>query len=151
VQVFNGQETRSETAMTTICDGQYSYTIMDHQGQKSAVKSEANPMVSGEIEPVFDSLREHYTLEALPDEKVSGYDCYVVQATAVSAQNPMARHVYYFAKDLAVAIKTKTYDASGNVVMSLDTSDIKTNEEIDPERFVFKAPPGVEVQDMTGR
>jgi outer membrane lipoprotein-sorting protein len=42
-----------------------------------------------------------------------------------------------------------TYTPDGKPMNTMTYSDIKINDKISPDRFVFKAPPGVEVQDLS--
>ena len=55
------------------------------------------------------------------------------------------KQINYFAKNLGVAVRTVGYDQGGKVVFSTETTDIKKNADIDPDRFVFKGLTGEKV------
>lgn len=152
VQNIGGQETTTEAPTVMMSDGKFSYSLVEHAGQQAAYKFEAGPTERGEIKYIFEAMRSESTLKVLPDEKSAGYDCYVIEATA---QGPEAastvRQVHYFAKDLGLDIKTVGYDPAGKVIFTTETFDINKNVKIDPDRFVFRAPPGVQVIDRTGQ
>ena len=133
-------------------DGKFSYSLVEHAGQKVATKSKAGPTERGEIKYIFEAMRSGSTLKVLPDEKSAGYDCYVIECTAKGPEAAaMVRQVHYFAKDLGLDIKTIGYDPAGKVIFTTETFDIKKNAKIDPDRFVFKAPPGVQVIDLSSQ
>ena len=54
-----------------------------------------------------------------------------------------------FHKESGQMIKMIAYSPDGKPMATTTFSDIKINPKISPDRFVFKAPPGVTVQDMT--
>ena len=61
----------------------------------------------------------------------------------------MSKMVTHYRKDCGQSVKTVTYAKDGKVTMTSVTSDVKVNPSLSDDRFVFKAPAGVEVQDMT--
>ncbi len=151
VQIFSGNEMKSVTQSTMICDGKFNYTLSNSNGQKSAMKMKANPTQSADVQYAFSTMRESYNLKVLPDETVDGHDCYVIEATAKQTENnPMVKNVNFFAKDLGLNIRAISHDANDKIVFRTDTTDIKKNLKIDASRFVFQAPPGVEVMEMPG-
>ncbi|MHC4235251.1 MAG: LolA family protein [Planctomycetota bacterium] len=152
VQVFGGQEMKSTSSTTMINDGTFVYTLSEQNGQKSAYKMKADPKTTGDVKYFFEGLRTDYTVKVLPDEKVDGHDCYVIEAMANETENnPMVKQVHYLCKDLAMAIKTIGSDKKGKVTFTSEMADIKKDAKISSERFVFKAPAGVEVMDMPGQ
>lgn len=97
-------------------------------------------------------MEKVYTLKLLPDETVDGKPCYVIEMTPASPamRATMGRMVSYYVKKTGLSIKGVSYDTKGKVSSTTITTDVKVDEKIDPSQFVFKAPAGVTVQDMTG-
>lgn len=151
-QNFGGQASKTTSATTMICDGQFIYTISDQNGQKMATKATATQNVNADVRAMFKSLHEAYNLKPLPDETVDGRLCYVIELNAKDTEyHTMARQVYYMCKELGTPIKSVSYDASGKEIMSTTVTQIKTGVKISPDRFKFQPPTGVEVMDLTGQ
>lgn len=129
-----------------VSDGQFSYSYIEYldgpqKGMKQAFKNKAE---NQNMSPKY--LKEMGDLKMLPDEKVDGADCYVIEVTLKQA--PTTKQVNYFRKADGIAAKAITTD-NGKQIGTMTMSDIKVNPDLPADRFVFKAPEGVEVQDMT--
>jgi outer membrane lipoprotein-sorting protein len=61
----------------------------------------------------------------------------------------MVKQTLHFRKDSGMNVKMIGRDKSDKVVFSHELQDVKLNTDVPADRFVFKAPPGVEVMDMT--
>ena len=150
-QSMGGQT--QETSMSTIADGEYVYNVTDMMGQKRAMKQKPDSLpgtVGGQ--QMFEGLRKNNDLKLLPDETVDGQSVFVIEGTPKTAgRTPYAKSTMYFTKDAGIMIKMVGVDASGGQVMTMSISDIKRDPKIDPDRFVFKAPEGVQVMDLTER
>ena len=136
--------------MMSITDGEFTYTLTEHMGQKHAAKTKADPkqqMTGGKA--MFDTLREEGNLKRLPDEKLGEQVCYVLEVTPKKPNVQVSKQLLYFRQDLGVPMKTVMYNAEGKPAMTAMFKNVKINEKIDPARFVFKAPEGVQVMDMT--
>jgi len=120
------------------------------QAQKQNVDAQtANNPFDGET--TFQALEKFYTLKLLPDETVDGKPCHVIEMipTDPAMRASMGRTVSYHDKKTGVSIKNVSYDGDGKVTSTTLTTNIKIDEKVDPAQFVFKAPPGVTVQDLT--
>lgn len=149
-QNMSGQENKMESNATMISDGDFMYTLTEQMGQKHAFKAPVDPNISGDAKVMFAALREDSNLKVLPDEKVDGADAYVIEAMPKEAQgSPMSKTLFYFRKDNGMMVKNEAFDDKGKKIFTTTTTDIKMNTEIPAERFVFKAPAGVEVTDLT--
>lgn len=149
-----GEESQTFTS-TMINDGEFMYTISDVAGQKMAMKMKPNPKMAGSdplsSESAFKAMKQDFNLKVLPDATVDGKEAWVLEATPKDAKNAeiLARMVNYYDKKNGLPIKSVGYDKAGKVVNTTTFSNFKLNADIPAERFVFKAPPGVEVMDMT--
>ena len=132
-------------SMTTISDGEFSYTLM---GQM-ATKMKQDNAQSMDPKAAFKMLRENYELKVLPDQSVDVQAVYVIEGSPKGGGAGGGKTVSYYAKDSGVALKSDTYDASGKLVTTMKLSNVKINPKIAPSRFVFEAPDGVQVMDMT--
>ncbi|MBI5864363.1 MAG: hypothetical protein HZB38_07635 [Planctomycetes bacterium] len=130
-----------------ITDGEFAWNFTEFtdgpmKGQKSAAKDKnTQTMVSSAA-----ALKEMSDLKLMPDAKVEGQDCYVIEGAM--KQMPTMKQVSYFRKNDGLAAKVVSFmgeKETGTTTMS----DIKTNETIAADRFVWKTPEGVELQDNT--
>jgi len=145
-----GQEMKMDSTMLLVCDGEFTYTLSEMMGQKMAQKAKLDPAQDGlSLKSTFAMLRKDYNLKILPDEKVDGKDCFVIEAAAKDANSPVAKLVYYFAKDLGIMLKSVNSDKDGKPTTTITTADVKLDPTFPPDRFTFKAPAGVEVTDRT--
>ncbi|MGD8453952.1 MAG: outer membrane lipoprotein-sorting protein [Phycisphaerae bacterium] len=151
-QKMGEEESKMEQEMTTIIDGEYAHTLTDMMGQKMAVKTAIDPKMTGDPTLLFEDLKKNYELKVLPDETVESVKTYVIEATPKDkAENAgMSKMTLYFSQDNGVQIKMVMFDANGQPMTTFTYSDIKLDVDINPDRFVFKAPPGVQVMDQTG-
>ncbi|MFO0840089.1 MAG: hypothetical protein U1D55_16400 [Phycisphaerae bacterium] len=132
-----------------VCDGEYAYTYNEAMGQKMAFKMKSDPKMSVFVDKQFLSmLKKDHDLTLMPDEKIDGKDCWVVQAVPKKPEM-IEKFVYYFQKETGIGLKTIGKDKAGKDITVTELSDVKMNVTIPADRFVFKAPEGVTVQDMS--
>jgi outer membrane lipoprotein-sorting protein len=112
-------------------------------------KAEAQSLAG---EAMFKALREQHNLTLADDEELSGEKCWVIHATPKKPGRPgeAAKVAYYFRQKDGATVQMLGYDADGNKMMTATFSEIKFDEKLDPQRFEFKVPEGVQVMDMTG-
>jgi outer membrane lipoprotein-sorting protein len=146
-------ETKTETKTLMIADGEFHYMLSETAGQKTAMKMKLDPSKGNTTSKQgFEQMHKDYNLKLLPDEKIDGKEVYVIEATPKKAK-PDTTEVskFYYGKETGVLVKSvmeSKGEQSKSTITSL-MSDIKPNADIKPERFVFKAPEGVMVMDMT--
>ena len=153
-QTVQGQpEKKTDVSSLMILDGQFYYTYFVQGDQKTATKNKIDPKT--QIDPfdtkaIFKQMHKTYDMQLLPDKTVDGQPTYVIESTLKKKGNPvLGRTVTYYDKKTGMSLKTVSYDSSGKVGMTSITTDIKIDAPISDDRFVFKAPPGVQVTDMT--
>jgi outer membrane lipoprotein-sorting protein len=143
------ETTKSPTLM--VSDGVFMHTLTEQMGQKMCYKMKADPNVNGG-EAMFKSLKEQNDLSVGADETVNGDKCWVVIAKPKQAQmGAPGKIVFNIRQKDGVTVQIVGYDASDKKMMSIAYLDVKVNEKIDPARFEFKAPEGVQVMDMTAQ
>ncbi len=146
-------ETRTEQRITRICDGRYVHELVEVEARKLAVatKSDLEPQQLFDPVSVFSRLRKTHSLKLLPQDSTDGQKTYVVEATVQQAhRSPASRLVFYFLQQHGVLTKLVLYDRAGRPVGTVTFSNFKYDVDLDPGRFVFQAPPGVKVMDLTG-
>ena len=152
VTVQGGKEETSNTVTTMVCDGEFLYMLNDADGQKTVMKQDPTNQAWVTNQAYFDNLRRYHDLNQLPDETVDGKSTYVIECTPkdeISGGAPKTIMIMYFDKKTGIGIKTIGKDSTGKVVSTGLTTDVKINSDISADRFVFKAPEGVQVLDMT--
>jgi outer membrane lipoprotein-sorting protein len=153
-QRMGDQSSKTESKSVDISDGQFAYTVSETDGMKSASKRKAD--LTKDLSPFnalasFKLMEEHFAIKLLPDETVDGKAAWVLELKAKDpAQSALVgRTLSYYDKETGISVKSMSYDPSGKPTTTSMTKDIKINSTINPDRFVFKAPPGVEVVDST--
>jgi len=150
VNNFGGNEMKMESSATSICDGDFIYVLTEQMGQKMATKMKAEQSKPMDATTTLASMRERHELKVLPDETIDGRTVHTIEAIARNAaSSPMPRMVMYVAEDAGLLVRTIAFDKDGKEVSVVNFTDIKINEDIPAERFVFDAPEGVKVMDMT--
>lgn len=150
-QTMAGQENKVETSSLTISDGDFFYTLAEHSGQKMATKQNIDSRATMDVKAIIEDQKEQFTLKVLPDDKVDGMECFVLEGTPKDTEgSPYATTTMWFRKADAIPSKMVGKDKDGKEVYSYHLTDIKVNEDIPADKFKFTAPEGVEVMDMTG-
>lgn len=152
IEIDMGGQTM-ESTMSTIYDGEFVYLIKEMMGQTIAVKQKPGAISqSPGGRHMFESLKAQNTLKVLPNEKVDGKDAFVIEATPNSSLPlPVVKLKLFLFKENGVMVKMLGFDSAGKEIVTIRYNDIKINPKIDPDRFVFKAPAGVQVLDMTNQ
>jgi outer membrane lipoprotein-sorting protein len=152
VSVVEGQEQKQDVNMLIVCDGQFVWTLTDANGQKNVMKTRPEGEFSMVTDKTyFENMQKDYDLKLMPDETVDGKPAWVIQATSrePATEGDAATMITYFDKETGISIKTVGKDTAGKVIMTSVTKDVKVNAAIPADRFVFKAPEGVPVMDLT--
>ncbi|RIK68792.1 MAG: hypothetical protein DCC65_01280 [Planctomycetota bacterium] len=143
-----------EQAVLTIGDGVHAYTLTHQKGKEpSAVKS--MPVASQTLladEPFFEVLASNFEVRVLPDEKIDAQDVWVLETRPRTPKpGQAAKTLHYIRKDCALRVRSTGHDATGRRIQFSGLSEVKLDPEIDPRRFIFEAPDGVKVMDLTGK
>jgi outer membrane lipoprotein-sorting protein len=145
-----------EQKVLTVFNGEIIYSEMEAMGRKQY--SKAAPKEDDSQSPVggknlIDTIRKRGEVTLLPDETVNGVDSYAIEVKPDNGgqqQGPIKAELirFFVAKDSGIQVRSILMDAEGNALLTTDYTDIKVNPEIDPERFNYAPPAGVEVIDM---
>jgi outer membrane lipoprotein-sorting protein len=154
-QKFGDQpEQKVDSKTLVIMDGEFLYSLNeDAGGQKSAVKMKIDPKMQKSVtKAMFEQLRKDNDVKLLPGEKIDGKDTYVLEAIPKKIEpNTTQKSTFWYDKESATLLKFVAENKNGDNKMTSTSlvSDVKLGVDIKPERFVFKAPEGVTVTDMT--
>ena len=94
----------------------------------------------------FEAWRKSGTLALLADAKVNGQDAWVIKYSVTGGGSDT--HMYHL-KDSGFLIKSVTFGADGKPLSTTTYTDIEINPGLSDDLFQFKAPAGVEVQDLS--
>jgi outer membrane lipoprotein-sorting protein len=147
--VTDGQERQRKASLLRIEDGRFTYKLYEQNGQKRAFKSKAGDLLGPDPKVTFAALRKNQVISLLPDESLDGQAVYVIEARAKYPTEETGVSRLYFAKDTGTMLKIVSYAKDGRVTQTIQYSNIELNPKIDPQRFVFKVPEGVELTDKT--
>lgn len=145
-------ENKSETKSLSVADGEFLYVLNEMDGNKTAMKMKLQPKMKQAAREAFETLHKEYELKLLDDDKHQGKAVYVIEAKPKKAEEGTTSTAkFFYTKDGGVMVKSETTTKSPQMKMHMvfELSDVKLNPDIKSDRFVFKAPDGVEVQDMT--
>jgi len=78
---------------------------------------------------------------------VDGRAAYVIEVTVVTPS--YYKNLFYFDQESGMLTKTVMLNFKGQCLTSYTLTNLKLDVDINPDRFVFKAPEGVEIRDMT--
>ncbi len=147
---MGGTPNTMKSNMLMVSDGEFMHMLTEQMGQKMCFKSKADENAATGAE-MLKVLKKNFDLTLGEDEKIDGEKCWVINAKPKQAPQPNAptKFVYYFRQKDGAILKFVGFDAADKTLMTATYSDIKFNEKIDPKRFEFKAPEGVQVMDMT--
>jgi outer membrane lipoprotein-sorting protein len=152
-QNFTGQEVKTAAKTLIVSDGSVQWILREEtdgaqKGHKTCMKAAAQGDPVG-----LKQTKKDFNLKAMPEEKVDGQECWVVEMTP-KAGTPAAggpanmRTVAYYRKDNGIAVKTVSF-MEAKPISTMTMSDVKLDASVSDDRFVFKKPDGVEVTDMT--
>ncbi|MCK6482573.1 MAG: hypothetical protein HUU22_00755 [Phycisphaerae bacterium] len=150
-QAMEGKEEKSEARTLVISDGSFMYALREElagprKGEKSCTKARAMEDVGG-----FRQHREYGVVKLLPDEKVDGADCFVLEVRmkeTPGAPSDESRTVAHYRKDCGVMVRSVTY-LGDKALSRSEVSDVKVNTDVAADRFKFTPPAGVTVVDLT--
>lgn len=96
------------------------------------------------LEPLFD--REF----KMSKRWIEGEEIYILESIPSSGEknSPYKKIFWVRAKDYLMR-KREFYDKGGNLLLSQEFKDIQTNKNIPEDEFIFQAPQGVKIIDMT--
>lgn len=148
---MGGSKQTTKGTSLTVCDGEFLHIYSENNGTKSVMKQKAYAQAGGLIDQTyFDTMAQSYNLELLPDAKVGSRTAYVIKAVLKQGLSIAASEQFlYFDKKTGVMLKSVSKNAAGKVTMETNTTDLEVNSTISPDRFVFHAPEGVPVTDLT--
>ena len=156
MQKVGDQETKMSSEVITVIDGEFAYTLntqeMMGQQMKTAHKTDIDPQMSGDPKVMFEQLAKDNDLVLAPEETVDGRKVFVIVATPKQKLNypgAPSKVVYLFDQKEGYMVKMVSYAADDKPLTTMTFSEVKLDVDIDPSRFVFKAPEGIEVLDQT--
>ncbi len=151
VQKIGAEEMKRSQSMLSIVDGEVTYSLNEFMDQKFATKSRTDPGATGAPGAIFEQLHKSHELKLAPEQSVGGRKTHVIEAVAKESMpgDPVRKTVLYFDQDSGFMIKMQALTEGDKPLSTIEYIDVKLNASIDDDRFVFKAPEGVEVVDQT--
>jgi outer membrane lipoprotein-sorting protein len=145
----DGRKTERKSKVVTVYDGEHMHTYTEEAGRKLVMKTKLDPKLGPDVRAFFQALREQSNLRLLAAERVGRKDAHVIQATPKEPRPAGHTYRHYFSKDDGVLLKTTLCDEKGSAVEITTFTDFDFDSGIDAERFVFRAPLGAKVIDLT--
>ena len=150
VRKIGDEEQKLDQHMLVIVDGEFAYTYSEFAGQKTARKTRIEPKMTGNPKEILESHRKTHDLKLLPEQEIDGHKTYVIEASPkAGVLVPQRKMVFFFRQDIGLMVRMVAHNEAGKPVTTMTYGDIKLDVDIEPGRFVFKAPEGVEVLDLS--
>ncbi len=143
----HGLSTATGNESTTISDGEYQYTIATADTGTAVKKFKQSPMLCIGGLSSMQVIFERYEVSRAADSTIDGQEVFVFEAIA-RTKRPR-RAVVAISKKYGIMLKRDSYDHTGTLRSSLSYHDIKVNEDIDPQKFVFVKPPNIPMEDFS--
>jgi len=146
------QETKMDQPTTLIADGEFAYTTNEAMGKPMVVKTKIDSMMTGEPKALLEQFRKQYELKLMPEETLDGRKVFVIAGTPkekATMPGMPVKMVLNFDQEHGVLLKVAGLAEDGKPVSTMAYSDVKFDVKLDPDRFKFKVPEGVEVMDRT--
>ena len=149
---------KTEQQMTTIIDGEFSYSLTttkrgeEGKSQTDAVKNPIDPKMCGDPRQLLAQLHKEGDVKLLPADAVDGQPVFVIEAVSQGgAGTPSlgSRTDYSFQQASGFLVKLVTYDFGGQPMTTMTWTDLKFDADLNPDQFVFRPPVGVPVIDNT--
>lgn len=148
---WQGQDVAAQTVLR-IHDGACQYVLTTTGDRSYAYKIESKGLQDHDPRKIFLDLKRDYDVAVRPEESIGGRNTYVIEGRTKAGQSPPYPRVrYYFDTRTGLMIKSIGYDKKNEPAQTATLTNLTINERIDPDRFVFRPPPGVEVVDETRR
>lgn len=137
--------------MLVVINGKHVYLLQEMGAQRMARKADMDPKMTGDPSMILEALHENFDLKLKPEETVRGEAAYVIEATPKAAANaPAGMSVEFrFSKEHGAILDMTQTSAQTGTVQKTIFKDFKYDVKIDPERFEFKLPEGVELVDLS--
>ncbi|NTV00853.1 MAG: hypothetical protein HGA55_07010 [Methanoregulaceae archaeon] len=81
-------------------------------------------------------------MKVLPEQKVDGKSCYVIEARSKYSDDPVGRTINWLDRKTGVTLKTVAYDRADKEIDVDTVFDVKIDDAISSDIFVFHAPDG---------
>lgn len=147
----NGKElTRVEHSELIVNDGEFHYTLRKRQGAVTAEKWPEGSAASFDGRTVFEKMSSNDTMTYIGQKQVDGRGVYVFEGRP-KKRSTREKTVVYFDMETGIAVKSTFLGWVRRRDSSVTFTNVKINPKIDPARFKFELPPGVEMLDQTNR
>jgi outer membrane lipoprotein-sorting protein len=145
-----GEVEKSTSKHVSVDDGEFLYSLIDKGDEFIAGKFKRDVDTTLDARKNFARMAEYKKMKVLPDEKVEGRDCYVIEElnTGEFARQEKGS-ISYYCKETGIRLKNVSLNLAGEEIRENVVTELRVNEPIPKERFTFQAPPGVEVNDQT--
>ncbi|MFO0974389.1 MAG: outer membrane lipoprotein-sorting protein [Phycisphaerae bacterium] len=149
-----GTDSKMTIKSLVVGDGEFVYSLSDTNDQKTAVKQRYNPTIvfnPFDQRAAYEQSKQQFDYRLLPDETVGGKPCWVFELKPkdpVSAAQ-MIRTLMYIEQESGVAVKNVSFDKDNKQTGLMTTTHIQFDAAVPDDHFVFKAPAGVTVQDLS--
>lgn len=149
---IGGQKSSTKTEDLSLSNGTDMYSVSKTADGVNATHMRMPPQ-QPDAKP-FDSVREMYALKLLPEEKVDGRNCWVIESRmkdpAMAAMG--GRNVSYYCKETGFMVKMVAYGADDKPTSTTEYTNLEFNKDISADDFKWdaKLAQGATVQELGG-
>jgi len=143
-----GEPINEGTTITTIDDGEFNYRLIRSAEQQEAVKAPSDEAAAMDTRWVFETLPKYYTLSLAAGDGSSSADAYVIEARPKQAIQTLQKIVIHISRDRGIVVRTSVVGADDVALSTYRYEDLRINELIPAERFIFNPPEGIRITEV---
>lgn len=134
-------------SQTVVSDGEYIWVYSKENKQVTKNRTDKSKDLFRPNDYLFN-FRKNYTYTLDGERKIAGKNCYRMVYTSKTEGEFFTRITIFFEKETLLAQRIEYQDLNDNFT-TLSFRQISPNVEIADSKFVFNAPAGVELIDLT--
>lgn len=145
------QKLKIEQSELIIDDGRVRYLVREALGRTTAVKTRSAPLEDADPRALFEALRATHKLRITGEGTLDGQQVLRIEARpkTPNPKSPYEVSEYALSLEHGGFVRLVRKDYNGKPVETVRWSDYAFDKPIDPKRFEFKPPEGVQVIDRT--
>ncbi len=144
------QDSQQKQELHSVSDGELTYVLTTVMGRTQAMKIPADPRTDVTPKVLIDALKNEGEITLLPNEKLGDHDVYVMEVVlSHPAPRGVARRVLRIDQEHGLLRQMIAYDGQGNPMSTMTYSEFKFDVDLNPKRFEFHVPAGVQLIDRS--
>ncbi len=139
---------RADAEVLTVSTGDVTFTEQRVRDEIKVTRSKRpDPTAPGGGDRI-SSMKDRYTLRALPRERIGGREALVIEARSRNPKDePVDRIRMFFDADTGIQLRITMFDDRGREITKVSFRDIRINPIIEDDAFEYAPPEGVPITE----